>query len=96
MNYISKQVVIEGIDAQTILLEFNATKKLINDLLLKLKKESYDESLMTREETARLLKVSLPTLNEWTKKGILRSYRLGNVIRYKKEEVIISLIPTRK
>ena len=46
---------------------------------------------ITRQETAKILRISLPTLNEYTKKGILLGYRLGSRVRYKKNEVEDSL-----
>lgn len=48
--------------------------------------------ILTREETAKLLSISLPTLWNWTKKNILKSYGIGSRVYYKKDEVINSLI----
>lgn len=48
------------------------------------------EEYLTREETAKLLKCSLPTLWDWTRKDILRAYRIGNGVRYKRNEVMSS------
>ncbi|QTD37093.1 helix-turn-helix domain-containing protein [Polaribacter batillariae] len=42
---------------------------------------------LTRKEVANILKVSLVTLSDWNKKGVLKPYRLGNLIRYKREEI---------
>ena len=42
---------------------------------------------ITRKETATLLHISLPTLNEWTKDGTLKSYRIGTRVLYKPDEV---------
>ncbi len=50
-------------------------------------------TLLTRKETADLLKVDLVTLWAWTSKGKLQSYQLGRKIFYYKEEVLSSLIP---
>jgi len=50
------------------------------------------EEYLTRNELAEKLKVSLPTINDWSKKGILKPYRLGNLVRFKKSEVEESLI----
>lgn len=50
-----------------------------------------EEELLTRKETSKILGISLVTLNVYTKKGIVRGYRLGSRIRYKKEEVIGAL-----
>jgi excisionase family DNA binding protein len=47
---------------------------------------------LTRKEVAIILKVSLVTLSDWNKKGILKPYRLGNLIRYKTEEIDQALI----
>jgi|LakMenE01Jun11ns_1017448.scaffolds.fasta_scaffold9913605_1 excisionase family DNA binding protein len=47
----------------------------------------YETDYLTRIETAKLLRVTLPTLSEWTKRGILNSYRMGSRIRYKRSEV---------
>jgi excisionase family DNA binding protein len=46
-----------------------------------------DNDYLTRMETAKLLRVTLPTLSDWTKRGILNSYRMGTRIRYKRSEV---------
>lgn len=43
--------------------------------------------LLTREETAELLKISLTTLWHWSKKGILPSYGIGNRVYYKRGEI---------
>lgn len=46
---------------------------------------------ITRKETARILGVSLPTLNDWTKRGLFPCYRIASRVRYKKEEINSSL-----
>ncbi|WP_019669923.1 helix-turn-helix domain-containing protein [Eudoraea adriatica] len=48
--------------------------------------------LLTREETAEYLKISLSTLWHWSKKGILPSYGIGNRVFYKRSEVVSCLI----
>ena len=47
---------------------------------------------LTRKEVAKILKVSLVTLSDWNKKGVLKPYRLGNLIRYKRAELDQALI----
>jgi excisionase family DNA binding protein len=42
---------------------------------------------LSRIEVATLLKITLPTLNEWTKLGWLQSYKMGNRVLYKLDEV---------
>lgn len=50
-----------------------------------------DNSLLSREETATLLSVSLVTLWQWTRKDIIQAYRIGNKVRYKKKDVLDAL-----
>lgn len=50
------------------------------------------EEYLTRKEAAELLKVSVVTLSDWNKKGILNPYRLGNLVRYKRRELDEALI----
>jgi excisionase family DNA binding protein len=42
---------------------------------------------ISRAEVAELLKITLPTLNEWSKLGWLKSYKMGNRVLYKAKEV---------
>jgi excisionase family DNA binding protein len=55
-----------------------------------------NDPLLTREETAKMLSVSLVTLWDWTRKDIIPAYRIGNKIRYKKSEVLKSLSQKNK
>ena len=52
---------------------------------------SQDE-LLTREETAKLLKIELCTLHNWTRQGKLISYGIGGRVYYKRAEIEKSLI----
>lgn len=47
-----------------------------------------ETELITRIETATILGVSLPTLNEWTKNGVIPCYRINTRIRFKKHEIL--------
>tara|TARA_R110001583_G_scaffold114863_1_gene265283 strand:- start:10558 stop:10848 length:291 start_codon:yes stop_codon:yes gene_type:complete len=51
---------------------------------------------LTRQEVAKILKISLVTLSDWNRKGILKPYRLGNLIRYKQSELDQALISINK
>jgi excisionase family DNA binding protein len=50
-----------------------------------------NDQLLTRNETAKMLLVSLVTLWDWTKKDLIPAYRIGNKVRYKKSEVLEAL-----
>lgn len=47
---------------------------------------------LTRKEIAKILKISLVTLSEWNRKKILKPYRLGKLIRYKRSDIELALI----
>jgi len=53
--------------------------------------ENPDE-LLSREDACLLLKISLTSLWNWTKKGKLVAYGIGNRIYYKRGELIESLV----
>ena len=47
--------------------------------------------LLTRNEVCNLLHITLPTLHNWTKEGLITGYRIGTRIRYKRAEVLATL-----
>jgi excisionase family DNA binding protein len=51
-----------------------------------------DSDLLTRKQAAMLLGVSYPTLNEWSKSGIITGYRISTRVRYKRSELEQSLL----
>jgi excisionase family DNA binding protein len=64
-----------------------AVREEIKTSLPQPEKEAPNEKYLTRKETAGILRVSLPTLNDWTKTGKIKGYRIGNRVRYKRNEV---------
>ncbi|MDF0719190.1 helix-turn-helix domain-containing protein [Kaistella sp. PBT33-4] len=50
-----------------------------------------DDEFYTREATAQKLKVSLSTLHNWSKSGILNHTKIGNRVYYARSEVIAKL-----
>lgn len=48
--------------------------------------------LLSRKEAAKVLGVSLPTLNEWSKSGVITGYRISSRVRYKRNEIEQSLL----
>ncbi|MCT3834445.1 helix-turn-helix domain-containing protein [Elizabethkingia anophelis] len=51
------------------------------------KEAQQEKELYTREETAKLLNVSYPTLFHWNKDGKLKAKKLGKRVYYSKEDV---------
>ena len=62
-------------------------KPQLETLRQELKQQEPEEELLTRKEVAEKLKITLPTVSSWSKKGILKSHRLGKLVRFKKSEV---------
>ena len=63
--------------------------KAFQDFPLLQKKEKL--KLLSRKDTAELLCISLPTLNQWTKDGVIIGYRIGNRVLYKLEDITSAL-----
>ena len=63
--------------------------------IITLNEKKVDEELLTREETAKLLKVSITTLWHWTKSGKLIAYGIGNRVYYKRGEIMTALVAFR-
>ena len=64
----------------------------VKDLLEKNRQKTLNEKKnWTAQETADYCKVSKVTIHDWTKKGILTKYKIGNRIFYKSNEVIQSI-----
>ena len=53
------------------------------------------DGLLTREEAAGYFHISLPTLNHYTKSGVIKGYRLGNRVFYKRSELDAALSAIR-
>lgn len=68
----------------------NGVKDFLNGFATSLTNQDNDK-LLTREETAKMLSVSLVTLWDWTRKDLIPAYRIGNKVRYKKSEVLKAL-----
>lgn len=50
--------------------------------------------LLTRKEVAEMLRISLPTLHQWTKMGKLKAYRKSGRVYYKSNEILYELEST--
>ena len=62
------------------------------DILAEHNKTSQNsETLLTREEAAKMLSISLVTLWKYTKDDIIPAYRIGTKVRYKKSEILLAL-----
>lgn len=53
--------------------------------------QNNSEIILSREEAAKLLKISLVTLWDMTRKDKIPAFRIGNKVRYKKSDVLNAL-----
>ncbi|VXB47345.1 Helix-turn-helix domain-containing protein [Flavobacterium sp. 9R] len=81
----------------------NITPQDLEELITKVIKDQLQEfvknvptdnpdELLTREEACDLLKISTTSLWNWTKKGKIIAYGIGNRVLYKKSELMESLV----
>jgi len=90
-NKVMSQIILQGIsldEFKELLSKTVESKFNVQEVQSKVQSS---QKYLSRVEVAKLLKISLPTLNEWTKLGHLQSYRIGNRILYKADEVDESL-----
>lgn len=86
MKLAYNMIILEGVTIEEF---FNRIEKIIEkkiDEKIKIeKKEPF--TYLTRKEVAKMLRITLPTLHDWTKLGYLPSYRIGTRVLYKSTEV---------
>ncbi|REG89897.1 helix-turn-helix domain-containing protein [Winogradskyella sediminis] len=64
----------------------------VRDILSNFKnQDDKEERLLTREETAEILSISLVTLWKWTKTDVIPAFRIGSKVRYKKSQILTAL-----
>jgi hypothetical protein len=81
-------IMVHNLDVQQLKeIIITTVKEQLNDVFEALKREK-NETLLTREETFRLLKIDSTTLWYWTRDGKLKCYAIGNRRYYKKSEVL--------
>ena len=68
-------------------------KEWMKEVLSETKQEPQENSpeLLTRKQVSEILGISLVTLNEWTKKGIIPALKIGTRVRYEKDAVYAAL-----
>ena len=91
-----ESIMVHNLNVQRLKEIINTTvKDQLNDVFEALKREK-NETLLSREETFRLLKIDSTTLWYWTRDGKLKCYAIGNRRYYKKSEVLECLTLLKK
>lgn len=73
-------------------------RPIIREELSRLNPQESITRYLSRQEVADLLKISLPTLNEYTRTGIIKGSRIGTRVLYADADVkeAVKAIPTLK
>lgn len=92
---IDNQIFLQGITLDQL------NQHLLNGVDARMKElaersENEPVQYLTRRELANKLSISLPTLHDWVKKGLLKAYRMGNRVYFKSDEIDDSLRPINK
>lgn len=66
----------------------NAVSRILGEMQ---KTDVINREYITREETASLLNITLPTLHRYAQKGIVRIYKFGSRSLLKTEELILAI-----
>ena len=90
----TKKVLIEGIEADELLTRLDKMESAINALNIQPQNPppATQSDFITRAETASLFRVTLTTINDWAHKGILKAYKVGNRVYFKRAEVNNALV----
>lgn len=51
---------------------------------------------LSRHEVADMLQITLVSVHNWTKKGILQAYQIGGRVYYKRKEVEAAIVQLNK
>jgi len=89
----SNEIILSGITFEQLQNSFRSIVKNEVEQIIKNLPTSQEPApeLITRKETALIYGISLVTLNEWTKTGIVPAQRIGTRIRYSRADVYASL-----
>lgn len=87
---------VEGVTATQFFEVFKCLETQIKELKEQTQKREPKEGYLTRQQVAELLGVSLVTLTDWTNKGFISSYRLGNKVYYKRSEIDAAMVEIKK
>lgn len=88
----SKTILLHNITLDDLKIELiEALKVEVSNLLIQIEYGKTVEYL-TKKEVAKILKISVVTVDDWRRKRIIQAYRVGNRIRFKSDEIEMALI----
>ena len=82
-----KLIILQGISLDNLLERIDEiVQERLKEVLVKIEPPAKTKYL-ARIEVGKLLKITLPTLHDWTKLGLLKSYKIGSRVLYKENEI---------
>ena len=78
---------IEGITADELLSRFEKIENILSGITAKEPEKQPNSEYLTRYEVAKIFNITLMTVHQWTVKGILNVYKVGNRAYYKRREI---------
>lgn len=92
-----KQVLqIENVDAQELFGRLNYLKNEFYELKKLMTIKFHESDIMTNAEVQDMLSISVSTVRNWTKKGILKAYKIDGYIFYRRSQILSQLKPIKK
>ena len=88
LKKMENQILFTGVKVNELLEKIGQIIESKLSLASKTNEVKSQSQFISRVEVAKLLKISLPTLNDYTKSGWLTSYKIGKRVLYKYVEVL--------
>jgi excisionase family DNA binding protein len=82
--FMANNILISNLDEQQL---FETFRGIVREELQNLQPAKPETKYYSRKETAQRFKISLPTLNEYTRKGVIKGYRVGSRVLYSEAEI---------
>jgi excisionase family DNA binding protein len=90
--HVQTSTLINNVSAESLNARLDDIQNDIKELKKSMQPRTSDENL-TRKEAASMLKCDISTIHNWTKKGKLIPYKLGNRVYYKRSQIESVMIP---
>lgn len=70
--------------------------RVVSELKNEYKQAPFSDYFISKRQLTELLTVSLSTVNNWTRDGVIQAYQLGGKIFYKASEIECAMIKLEK
>ncbi len=68
----------------------SGVRRILSEFLAK--ESSNQDRLYSRQEVAKMLKISLPTLRNYVKRGLIEEHRIGKRVLYKSSDIEAAVV----